>query len=76
MRGALVLDEVARREQVAVSHEDVDAEIARYAERSGRTPAAVRARLEKEGGIGRLYAGLRRERAIDFLLSRATIVQT
>jgi trigger factor len=75
VRGALVLDEVARREQVAVSHEDVEAEIARYAERTGRTPAAVRARLEKEGGIGRLYAGLRRERAIDFLLSRATIVQ-
>ncbi|HEY2431299.1 MAG TPA: trigger factor [Vicinamibacterales bacterium] len=74
--GALVLDEVARREQLAVAHEDVDAEIGRYAERTGRTPAAVRAKLEKEGGIGRLYAGLRRERAIDFLLSRATIVQT
>src|SRR5262249_36231155 len=76
VRGALVLDEVARREQVAVSRDEVDAEIARYAERTGRTPAAVRARLEKEGGISRLYAGLRRERAIDFLLSRATIVQT
>jgi trigger factor len=76
VRGALVLDEVARREQIAVAHEEVEAEIARYAERTGRTPAAVRARLEKEGGIGRLYSGLRRERAIDFLLSRATITQT
>jgi trigger factor len=76
VRGALVLDEVARREKIAVSDEEVEAEIERYAERTGRTPAAVRARLEKEGGIGRLYAGLRRERAIDFLLSRATIVQT
>jgi len=76
VRGALVLDEVARREQVAVSRDEVDAEIARYAERTSRTPAAVRARLEKEGGVGRLYMGLRRERAIDFLLSRATIVQT
>jgi trigger factor len=76
VRGALVLDEVARREQVAVATDEVEAEIARYAERTGRTPAAVRARLEKEGGISRLYAGLRRERAIDFLLSRATIVQT
>lgn len=76
VRGALVLDEVARREAVSVSHEEIEAEIARYAERTGRTPAAVRARLEKEGGIGRLYSGLRRERAIDFLLSRATIVQT
>ena len=76
VRGALVLDEVARRENLTVSDADVDAEIARYAERTGRTPAAVRARLDKEGGIGRLYSGLRRERAIDFLLSRATIVQT
>jgi trigger factor len=76
VRGALVLDEVARRESVAVSDEDVEAEIARFAERTGRTPAAVRARLEKEGGIGRVSAGLRRERTIDFLLSRATIVET
>jgi trigger factor len=76
VRGALALDEVARRENIAASAEEVEAEIARYAERTGRTPAAVRARLEKEGGIGRLHAGLRRERAIDFLLSRATIVQT
>jgi trigger factor len=73
VRGALVLDEVARRESVAISHDEIEAEIAKYAERTGRTPAAVRARLEKEGGIGRLYSGLRRERAIDFLLSRATI---
>lgn len=75
VRGALVLDEVARRESLTVSAEDVEAEIARYAERTGRTPAAVRARLEKEGGVGRLYGGIRRERTIDFLLSRATIVQ-
>ncbi len=76
VRGALVLDEVARRESVNVTAEDVEAEIARYAARTERTPAAVRARLEKEGGLGRVYAGLRRERTIDFLLSRATIVQT
>jgi trigger factor len=76
VRGALALDAVARREQIAVAPDEVEAEIARYAERTGRTPAAVRARLEKEGGISRLYSGLRRERAIDFLLSRATIVQT
>ena len=76
MRGALVLDEVARRESVSVSQDDIEAEIAKYAERTGRTPAAVRARLEKEGGIGRLYSGMRRERAIDFLLSRVTMDQT
>ncbi|MGE5815988.1 MAG: hypothetical protein ACM36C_15975, partial [Acidobacteriota bacterium] len=74
VKSALVLDEVARREQVAVSEADIDQEIERYAERTGRTAPAVRAKLEKEGGLSRLYSGLRRERAIDFLLSRVTIV--
>ena len=72
VKSALVLDEVARRENVAVSDADADEEIARYAERTGRTPAAVRARLEKEGGLSRVYAGIRRERTVEFLLSRAT----
>jgi trigger factor len=71
--GALVLDEVARREHLEVSDEEADREVGRYAERTGRTPAAVRARLEKEGGMSRVYAGLRREKSIDFLMTRATI---
>lgn len=71
--GAIVLDEVARREQLDVTGEEIDREVGRYAERTGRTPAAVRARLEKEGGISRVSAGLRREKSIDFLMARATI---
>ena len=68
---ALVLDEIARREQLTVGREDLDAEIERFAARASRTPAAVRAQLEKEGGIARLSAGLRREKAIELALSRA-----
>ncbi len=75
VRGALMLDEVARREGVAVSEADVDREVERFAGRAGRTPAAVRAQLEKEVGLARLHAGLRRDRAVDFLLTRATIAE-
>jgi trigger factor len=67
----LVLDELARRENLAVSPEDVDKEVDQFATRSGRTPAAVRAQLEKEGGLARLAAGLRREKAVDFAMSHA-----
>ena len=74
VKSALVLDEVARRESIQAAEADLDAEIQRYAERTGRAAAAVRGRMEKEGGLGRLAAGLRREKAIDFILSRATIV--
>src|SRR5262245_19604688 len=70
---ALVLDEVTRREQIEVTDEEVDREVATYAERTGRTPAAVRAALETEGGLSRIAAGLRREKSIDFVMSRAKI---
>jgi len=71
---ALALDEIARREGLTVSAEDVDKEIERFAVRAGRTPAALRAQLEKEGSVARLAAGLRREKAVDLVLSRARIL--
>ncbi|MBI4888115.1 MAG: trigger factor [Acidobacteria bacterium] len=67
----LALDEIARREQITVPPADVDKEIEQFAARAGRTPAALRAQLEKEGGISRLHAGLRREKAVDLAVSRA-----
>ena len=70
---ALVLDEVTRREKLEVGDAEVEAEVVKYAERTGRTAAAVRAALEKEGGLSRIYAGLRREKSIDFVMARATI---
>ena len=65
VKSALVLDEISRRENVTVSEEEIDKDVAQYAERSGLTPAAVRARLEKEGALSRIAAGLRREKTID-----------
>ena len=70
---ALVLDEVAKREKLEVSEAEADEEIGRYAERTGRTAAAVRAALEKEGGLSRVYSGLRREKSVDYIMARATI---
>jgi trigger factor len=74
--GAIYLDEVARREQLDPTPDEIEQEIARWAERSGRAPAAVRAMLEKEGGMSRVSGGLRREKSVDFLMERATILQT
>jgi trigger factor len=70
---AIVLDEVARRERLEVGGDEIEREITRYAERTGRSAAAVRAALEKEGGLSRISFGLRRDKTIDFLLARATI---
>jgi trigger factor len=75
VKSALVLDEISRRENVAVTDADLDKDVAEYAARSGLTPAAVRARLEKEGALARLSAGLRREKTMDFILSKANVVR-
>ena len=71
---SLVLAELARRENLTVAAEEVDKQIEQFAAQAGRTPAALRAQLEKEGGISRLYGGLRREKAVDLALSRARII--
>jgi hypothetical protein len=67
---------VARRERLDATPDEIEQEVGRWAERSGRTPAAVRAALEKEGGMSRVSAGLRREKSIDFLMARATLTVT
>lgn len=75
VRSTLVLDDIARRETIAATDEDVDQEIARFAERSGRAPAAVRARLDKEDGVDRIRLGIQREKTMTWLLDKAAIVQ-
>ncbi len=73
VKSTLVLDEIARREEIAAAPEDLDAEIAKFAERSGRTPEAVRATLEKEGALARLELGIAREKTMAWLLEKAQI---
>lgn len=70
---ALALDQIARRDSITVSDDDLDKEIEKFALRAGRTPAALRAQLEKEGGVSRLSAGLRRERALDHAIAQASV---
>jgi trigger factor len=75
VRGTLIVDDIARREGLDATDDDLAGEIARFAERSGRTPAAVRARLEKEGALDRLRAGVRREKTMKWLIEHSNVVE-
>jgi trigger factor len=70
---ALALDEIAKRDDLTVSSDDLEKEIEKFALRAGRTPAALRAQLEKDGGVARLAAGLRREKALAHAMAQASI---
>jgi trigger factor len=73
VRSTLVLDEISRRESIEATDEDVAKEVEQYAERTGHTPAAVRARLEKDEALDRIRAGIRREKTMTWLLDKASI---
>jgi trigger factor len=72
---ALVLDQLAKREHVEVSADDIDQELQRYAEQSGQSVASIKARLEKDGELGRLAAGLRREKTVTLVQEKAKITR-
>ena len=53
---------------------EIDQAIERQAQAAGRTKSATQAILEKDGGMSRLREGLKREKAIEFILKSAKIV--
>jgi len=75
-RADILLDEIARREGIEVRDAEVDAEVARISERSGRSREQVRAQMAKEGDLGALAARIREEKTLDLLKSNASIELT
>ena len=73
VKSTVAVDEVARRESIEATDEDVEQEIEKFAGRAGRTPAAVRARLEKDGAMDRIRAGVRREKTMAWLIEKASV---
>jgi trigger factor len=73
VRSTLVLDEVARRESISASDEDLAQEIEKFAARAGQPSEAVRARLEADHALPRIRAGIRREKTMTWLLDHAQI---
>src|SRR5262249_45481179 len=67
----ILLDEIARREGVEVLEPEVDAEIARLAERAKKSKEAVRSRMEKDGDLAGLRARIREEKTLDLLKANA-----
>jgi trigger factor len=72
---AIVLDQIVRREDIGISEMDIEAELEKYAQNTGLTVPAIRARIEQEGGLGRLVAGMRREKALAQVMKQAKIVE-
>ncbi|MBI3735796.1 trigger factor, partial [Candidatus Sumerlaeota bacterium] len=70
---AYVLAQVAKVEKLEVTEEELEKEIAAMAEKSGRKPLAIRAKLEAEKRLDSLKNQLLDRKTADFLLANNTV---
>jgi trigger factor len=74
VKADLALRAVVAAEQIVASDEEVEAEIARLAERTGRKPAQLRKEIERGHGLQAVRSELSRGKALQFLVDHATVV--
>jgi trigger factor len=72
----ILLDEIAKREGIEALESEVDREVARLAERAGKSKDALRAQLSKEGDLATLASRIREEKTLDLVKSNASIELT
>jgi len=68
---SLLLERIAQAEKLEATEEEISRELERLAGEAGQSGEAVRARLTKEGGLGRIESAVRSEKVIEFLRSHA-----
>ena len=71
VKASLLLERIADRETIEVTNEEMDRELQRIA-RQGREPvAAVRKRLEEDGGLRRIASRIRTDKTLNLLFEQA-----
>ncbi len=73
LRLALIAPEIAKRESLAVSDEEVDAQLARIAEASQRKLSEVKREYREHQLLDALRGGLLEEKVVEFALSAAKL---
>jgi trigger factor len=73
LRERFVLEEIARKEKIFVTEDDVDARLQAMAGDAGRHPHEVRAMLEEREMLAPLRRSMREEKVREFLISKAVV---
>ncbi|HEY4361024.1 MAG TPA: trigger factor [Bryobacteraceae bacterium] len=71
VKASLLLDKIAEREAIGATQEEVDREVQRIARQSKEAAAVTRARLQKDGVIGRIANNIRTDKTLAFLFEQA-----
>jgi trigger factor len=71
VKASLLLDKVADREAIGATQEEIDREVQRIARQQREAVAVVRAKLQKDGALGRIAGHIRTEKTLNFLFEHA-----
>ena len=73
VKAELIIDRIASTENIEVTDEEVEHELAHAASHSGESVEAIRARLTKQGALDRMKAKLRSDKTLDWLAQNANV---
>ena len=71
MKGALLLERIARVESLKASPQEIDAHVKAYAARNQLAVETARKKLAEDGSLDRLQDRLKHDKALDFLFDEA-----
>ncbi len=75
VRGSLILSRIAEAEGLEVSDEEVDEMVRDLAAERRETPAALKTRLTREGGLDTLKSTRRNQKALELIYRNAKIIR-
>jgi trigger factor len=74
VKADLALRSVVEAQEIGVTEEEVDAELARIAERANATPREVRRQVERVDGLEALRSDIKKGMALEWLVEHAEVV--
>ncbi len=74
VKGSLILEYIADKENIAVTDEEIEAEVEKIAAETNRPKEKVREVLTRESGIERLNGQIRNKKTLDLLQEKARIM--
>ncbi|MGA8028719.1 MAG: trigger factor [Bryobacteraceae bacterium] len=71
VKASLLLEKISEREGIKATQDEVDREVQRIARQEREPVPVVRARLDKEGALGRIAGHIQTEKTLHFLFEQA-----
>ena len=72
VKASLLLEKISERESITAAQDEIDHEVQRIARQEREAVAVARARLDKDGTLGRIAGNIQTEKTLQFLFEHST----